>query len=82
MVGSGYIYVSVWSIKLWLDQDIYIYVSVWSIELWLVGSKYISKVGVLNYGWLEQSTYLRLEWLVGTKYISKVGVVGWIKVHI
>ena len=50
MVESGYINVSVWSIKLWLDQDIYIYVSVWSIKLWLVGSKYISKVGVLNCG--------------------------------
>ena len=25
MVGSGYIYVSVWSIELWLNQDISMY---------------------------------------------------------
>ena len=50
MVGSGYIYVSVWSIKLWLDQDIYIYVSVWSIELWLNQDISMYLYGVLNYG--------------------------------
>ena len=66
MVGSGYIYVSVWSIKLcWLDQDIsmylygelnygwiriYLCICIGYIELWLVGSKYMSKGGLLNCG--------------------------------
>ena len=42
MVGSGCIYVSVWSIELWLVESGYIYV------LYLDG--------VLNYGWLNQDT--------------------------
>ena len=65
MVGLGYIYVSVWSIELWLDQDIsmylysvlnygwiriYLCICIEYIELWLAGSKYMSKGGVLNCG--------------------------------
>ena len=50
MVGSGCIYVSVWSIELWLVESGYIYV------LYLYG--------VLDYGWLDQDISMYLGGLL------------------
>ena len=53
MVGSGCIYVSVWSIKLWLDQDISMYLGGVLNYGQLDQDISMYLYGVLNYGWIR-----------------------------